>query len=363
MQAENHPKHSERLETLQKLGILDTPQEADFDDIVKLASRICDAPISLISLVDENRQWFKARVGFDQPATPLNQSICSHAILEDGFFEVSDTRLDDRTADNPLVQGDENVRFYAGAPLVAENGLPVGTLCVLDEKPRQLNDLQREALRILAGQVMKQIELRQALRDKEILQSEMDHRVKNSLQTVSSFVRLYQRRVKDEEAKHAMDAIQRRVDAVGALHEELQSASHVGHVDLGAFLAKVCRYLEGGAPETVSIIHDVEHHFANSQKASAIGMIVSEFVANSIKHGFPDGRSGMVQVALNADESGELTLTCRDDGVGSHGAKDRVTQGTGLGHGLLEASASQLGGELSNGLTAQGSELVLRFQL
>ncbi|MHA6263592.1 sensor histidine kinase [Arenibacterium sp. CAU 1754] len=363
MLADIHPDQSERLETLHRLGILDTAQEADFDDIVQLASRICETPISLISLVDEDRQWFKARIGFDDAETPLDKSICSHAILEESFFEISDTRNDQRTADNPLVRGDDNIRFYAAAPLMASNGLPIGTLCILDQKPRELNDLQRETLRVLAGQVMQQIELRRALREKEILQGEMDHRVKNSLQTVSSFVRLYRRKVQGEQALEALDAIQRRVDAVSALHEELQYASHVDQVDLQDFLARVASYLQSSAPDRITIMHQVDRCLVHSQKASALGMIISEFVANSIKHGFPDGRRGTVSITMDVAADGTIDLICRDDGVGANGIPADATRETGLGQGLVEASASQLGGVLDHSLTENGSKLTLQFQL
>ena len=114
MRAQLHPKQSERLAHLRELGILDTEAESQFDEVVDLASKICEVPISLISLVDETRQWFKARVGLDAPETDLDRSICSHVILQHDLVEIADTTRDVRTADNPLVVGDEHIRFYAG---------------------------------------------------------------------------------------------------------------------------------------------------------------------------------------------------------------------------------------------------------
>ncbi|HIF78559.1 MAG TPA: GAF domain-containing protein, partial [Sulfitobacter sp.] len=143
--ADTPAEQDARLETLYSYDILDTEAEADFDDIVDLASKICETPVSLISLVDEKRQWFKARVGFEPHETALDQSVCSHAILDEGYTEIADMGADPRTSDNPLYVGDPRVKFYAGANLVAPNGQPIGTLCVLDTKPRTLNDFQRQA--------------------------------------------------------------------------------------------------------------------------------------------------------------------------------------------------------------------------
>ncbi|TMV36498.1 GAF domain-containing protein, partial [Thioclava sp. BHET1] len=145
---------------LQDYQILDTLPESDFDDIVKLASAICGAPVSLISFVDADRQWFKAETGFGQSETSLQKSICAHALHEEEFLEIRDARDDLRAQDNPLVRVDGGVRFYAGALLKSEEGVPLGTLCVLDYEPRSLNAVQRDALRVLARQVMTLLETR-----------------------------------------------------------------------------------------------------------------------------------------------------------------------------------------------------------
>ena len=175
MKAVEHPRQEERLARLRQYEILDTPREADFDEIVELASQICEAPISVVNLIDAERQWFKAEVGLGVRETPLETSLCSHAILESEFMEISDTLADDRTSDNPLCLDDQGLRFYAGFLLTSDDGLPLGTLCVLDTKPRRLSDSQRKALRILARQVMHQLDLRLALRRQELMRKEIDH--------------------------------------------------------------------------------------------------------------------------------------------------------------------------------------------
>jgi PAS domain S-box-containing protein len=156
---------AERLSALDSYGVLDTPPERDFDEVVQLAAQLCEAPFAVVNLIAENRQFFKAEIGLGVRETPLDVSICAHAILQPGLFVVPDTTRDPRFASNPLVTGAPHLRFYAGALLETEDGLPLGTLCVLDSVPRPagLTAQQRFALDVLARQVMAQLELRRAL--------------------------------------------------------------------------------------------------------------------------------------------------------------------------------------------------------
>jgi diguanylate cyclase (GGDEF)-like protein len=155
---------SERLAALRRCEALDTAPEIAFDDIVLLASRVCEAPMAAISLVDEHRQWFKSRVGFEARQTPREVAFCAHAILQSDLLVVPDAMKDERFHDNPLVRGDPHVRFYAGAPLVTTDGHAIGALCVMDTVARSLSTGQAETLHVLARQVINQIELRQAQR-------------------------------------------------------------------------------------------------------------------------------------------------------------------------------------------------------
>lgn len=153
-----------RLETLRQYQVLDTDSEEVFDDLTHLAAYLCQAPTALISLVDANRQWFKARVGVQARETPRNISFCGHAIIQKGCFIIEDALFDERFADNPLVINEPFVRFYAGMPLISPEGFAIGTLCVMDRKPRHLDDEQIEALEMLSNQVMSQLELRREVR-------------------------------------------------------------------------------------------------------------------------------------------------------------------------------------------------------
>ena len=156
-----------RLAALASFDILDTEKESAFEDIVSIAAHVCGTPISVVNLIDSDRQWFKAEVGLGVRETPLATSICAHAILEHDFLVVPDTTKDTRFSANPLVTAEPGLRFYAGALLKTADGLPLGTVCVLDTEPRTLDENQLDTLRRLARQVMAQLELRRMLRQSE----------------------------------------------------------------------------------------------------------------------------------------------------------------------------------------------------
>ena len=151
-----------RLRTLEMYQIMDTQAERAFDELTQLAATICKTPISLVSLVDDSRQWFKSRHGIDASETPRDQAFCAHVIVEDEVMVVPDASLDARFAANPLVTGEPNIRFYAGAPLQVADGSRLGTLCVIDRVPRELSSDQLEALSVLRNAVVANLELRKA---------------------------------------------------------------------------------------------------------------------------------------------------------------------------------------------------------
>ena len=144
----------ERLAKLRSLDILDTLEEDDYDDLTFLAATICETPISLVSLVDQSRQWFKSHHGLEATETPREYALCGHAINQDEILYVEDTTIDPRFQDNPIVTNAPNVRFYAGAPLILENDIRVGTLCVIDNEPRTLSEKQKASLVALSRQVV-----------------------------------------------------------------------------------------------------------------------------------------------------------------------------------------------------------------
>jgi GAF domain-containing protein len=160
MNAPTAPNEEKRIEALRSYHILDTGSEQMFDDIPRLVSRICDVPISTLSLLDECRQWFKARVGIDAQETPRNIAFCAHTILGSDPLIVRDATKDDRFSNSPLVTGEPCIRFYAGFPVVDADGNALGALCAIDRRPRKLSDDQIDAMKALARQVMTLLTLR-----------------------------------------------------------------------------------------------------------------------------------------------------------------------------------------------------------
>lgn len=370
MIATKHPRQIERLAALRRLDILDTPREAEFDDVVELASRICNTPIAVINLVDEDRQWFKAEIGLGVRQTPLDTSLCAHAILVPGLTVIEDTRQDTRMACNPLVLAEEGgLRFYAGALLSTQAGLPLGTLCVLDTQPRSLDPLQRRALEILAGQVMRQLELRLALRLEASLRSdleaaqavqrvlmlEVDHRVKNSLQMVSSLLRVQAGQAASAETVAALGVAQARVAAIGQLHEELHRTGHVERIEMGAFLERIAAHLRSGLPPQVRLDVALECHEVDAATAAGCAMVVNELLFNALKHAFPDARPGKIR--LSGKVAGADYLLClEDDGVGSgHG------ESAGLGRHIIQATAQRMEAVLVEEDAGPGLRVTMRL--
>lgn len=356
MQADPHPRQEERIASLRSYAILDTEREADFDEIVDLASQLCGTPISVVNLIDLDRQWFKAEVGLGVRETPIESSICAHAILETDFVEIADTLTDPRMAGNPLVAGTPGLRFYAGVLLVGQSGLPLGTLCVLDYLPRELTDLQRTALKVLARQVMVQIELRRALRTAEILRKEVDHRAKNSLQLLASLTSLQARAAPDPQTRAALDLVRNRIASLGKLHALLHKTDDGGMIHLDKYLPQVFETLRTTLPAHVTLTDEIAPVQVASGVATSLALLVNELVTNASKHAFPDpANPGRVFLSLTQGADGSLRLSYRDTGVGI--AADAVT--TGLGSMVMDSLAMQMGGKLTVAKGPPGHEVEL----
>ncbi|HEV2695880.1 MAG TPA: GAF domain-containing protein [Verrucomicrobiae bacterium] len=160
MKAPLPPNEASRLEALRSYHVLDTAPEQAYDDVTRIASAICGVPIAIMAMIDTDRQWFKSKVGVENSETPRDQAFCAYTIHETSILEVEDATRDTRFSDNPLVLGNPNIRFYAGAPLITPEGQALGSLCVIDQHPRKLTDDQKASLSGLARLVMNNLELR-----------------------------------------------------------------------------------------------------------------------------------------------------------------------------------------------------------
>lgn len=260
---------AQRLESLRKYQILDSEPEVAFDDLALLASHICATPMAAISLVDENRQWFKARVGIAVTQTPRSISFCSHAIQQRGIFVVPDATKDERLRTNPQVTGDPHIRFYAGAPLIAREGHALGTLCVVDRRPRQLTPAQVEALAALQRQVEAQLELRRRL-----IELRAAHANIQRLAGMMPFCSTCEFTMTIPADPAAIPAITEGVN--GMLTQK-------------------------GWPE---------------EQIMAVELALQEAVANGIRHGCRGDSSKLVQCTVNITADGEIVITVRDPGQG-----------------------------------------------
>lgn len=279
-----------RLAALGRYRILDTDPEQQFDDLTALASHICGAPIALITLVDEHRQWFKSRVGTTVTETDRSVSFCAHAMLQRGLFVVPDATKDARFRDNPFVTGDFNLRFYAGASLASREGQPLGSLCIIDHTPRTLTEEQANALDALRRQVEAQLELRRGL----------------------------------AELEEALAARERAEAAQAAMIVELRNAlDHVTKLSGLIPLSEGCRFnmTIPADPEAISAVTEgVERMLQGKgwpeKDVMGVELAVREGLANAIRHGCGGDASKQVQCCVTYEPTGELAVVIRDPGPG-----------------------------------------------
>jgi two-component sensor histidine kinase len=297
-------KQSDRLAALKSYRILDTPPEAEFDDLVRLAARACAAPVALISLVAEHRQWFKAEVGLGVRETPLDWSLCVRALLHPGLTIVRDLTADPRFNTHPLVTGEPHLRFYAGAVLETPDGLPIGTLCVLDHVPRDLGEDQAFTLTALARQVMSHLAHRRALAERDasrrverrqaLLVRELHHRVRNTLAVVQSLLGTTARRTGSvEEFYHAFSA---RIAAL-AQTQALLTEDYWQTASLRDLASHQLQPFANGEPSRAVLTGPPLD--LSADLAVPLGMALHELAANAAKYGALSASGG--HVALTWD--------------------------------------------------------------
>ena len=350
----------QRLEALHRYNILDTSREAEFDDLTCLAAYICQAPIAVVNFVDADRQWFKSEIGLGVSETPRDISVCTHAIRQKDIFVVPDMTKDERFVGNSLVNGDPHMRFYAGVPLETTDGYALGTICVLDTKPRVLDEQQKAALHSLARQVMALLELRRSIIQKDLMLREVNHRVKNSLQLVSSLLRLESRQIADPVTRRHFDEACARVATVARVHERLYKTDKVGVVEFGQFLRDLCADLSHSA--MIEQGHHIDVHADTRElptdKVIPLALIVNELVTNAVKYAYPVGTRGAIHVQFRSAQDGSFEVVVADEGVGLPSGFDPAATKS-LGMRMVSALLGQVGAELSCASNSGGTKFII----
>ena len=378
----NHDRESERLKLLESYSILDTLPETEYDNLTALASEICNMPISLVSLLDDKRQWFKSHFGVDATETPKEYAFCGHAInsSSDEVFMIEDARKDERFYDNPLVTNDPHVIFYAGVPLKNSEGLPIGTLCVIDNKPNKLSKSQINALTILSDQVMillelrkNKIELEKANRELKENNIELErfahvaaHDLKSPLNNISALAEYLDKdygakidangRTLIRLIKNSSETLKKLI--VGLL--EYSKSSQLGKendskIDLKVLRDDIAGLFSAEFKCNIMLKSDLEYIIANK---TAIEQILINLLANALK--YSDKELTEVELEIKKVMVG-YQISVKDNGSGilkkdqekifqifetlSH--KDRLGRsGNGIGLATVKKVVGNLGGEI-----------------
>ncbi|EAQ04577.1 two-component sensor histidine kinase [Pseudooceanicola batsensis HTCC2597] len=349
-----------RLSAVRRYAVLDTPPDGAFDRVARLAARLLDVPIAIISIVDEDRIWFKSHEGLDGvEEIPRDPGLCASAILQDGPWILSDASVEPVALANPLVAGEFGLRFYAGIPLRTQDGYGLGTLCVIDKEPREITSAQTAILEELAAVVMDELELRREaidmhkalrreVREKELLAEEVEHRIMNSLQLISSVAR---RKAAQHDGVVAteLNDIAARIRAIAQANRHIQQSlpGHSKHGDLALFLEVLGRELFPLCPKGGLIEVECPSLQLDRGQLVSLGHLITELVLNSVK-------SGAQRIGLQGDATeGHLRLLIDDDGPGLEEDFD-PHKSKGLGMVILQAMAQKLEAEVTWGRSPDG---------
>ncbi len=332
---------AQRLRKLAELNILDTIEEQAYDDLTHLAAQICDTPIALVSLIDQDRQWFKSHFGLAARETPRELAYCSHAILSDELFIVEDSEDDKRFHDNPLYTGEPHVKFYAGAPLVLQGDIRVGTLCVIDNQARSLTDEQKESLSALARQVVTQLELRLKIRElehvdeiKDEFVSMVSHELRTPLTSINGALAMIDAKMdnSDEKISKMIDIAYRNSGRLMDLVNDILDISkleagklklQMKPVDLSILLKQAVdlnsSYCDQCNVKTVIKSVDADEPVNVMMDEQRIMQVLSNFISNAAKFSL-DG--GVVELSLEVGTD-TVRVCVTDHGTGiSHDQQD-----------------------------------------
>ena len=370
-----------RLKALKSYEIMDTMSEKVLDDIVALASQICETPISVIGLIDDKRQWFKSQKGLSVTEAPREYTFCSHAILKPNeILEVEDSRQDERFFDNPFVAGEPPVIFYAGVPLVNSEGYALGTLCVVDSKPKKLNEAQLISLKALANQVVLLFELRRKNIDLVKLTKELEakneglvrfsyvvsHDIKSPLNNIESFTSILEYELDNlsEEGKLCVDYIKsssiKLKELVNGLLSYYKQSELLKRptelIDLNILLKSITDLLKSDQNIDFKFPENPVHINANK---IALEQVLLNIINNAIKYN--DKPIPQISISFNEDKD-YYNFLIKDNGIGidakhldgifemftTLGINDRCgNKGTGIGLASVKKIIAELGGKIS----------------
>ncbi len=341
---------AQRMAAVRRYDILDTPPDGVFDRITAIAARRFDVPIAIISIVDEDRIWFKSHHGLPIEQIDREPGLCASAILQDVPHLLTDASMDPRSLANPLVAGDFGLRFYAGVPLKTSDGHNLGTLCVIDMEPRAITDSQIEDLKDLASVVMDQMELRlsanRAIGRARLMAKEIDHRVMNSLQFVSGLLSMQSRSPDIGNAAGHLQVAANRVAAVAQIHRHFY-AEESDEVSCLDFLRRLCGDLSQVLDREIRVEGD--EGMVPTTSIQPIGLITSELVTNAAKHG-----AGRIDVSYRTRDEVQEISVC-DQGHGLPDDFDIGAVSARLGMRVVTSLTKQLGGSVQAGQRAEGS--------
>ncbi len=341
----------DRLAAVRRYDVLDTPPDGAFDRIAAMAARCFDVPIAIISIVDHDRIWFKSRHGLDVQQIGRDPGLCASAILGHEPWILTDAKQDPRAFANPLVASAFGLRFYVGMPLRTHDGHNLGTLCVIDKQPRTVDARQLEDLGDLASIVMDQMELRLSARrgieQARVMGREIDHRVMNSLQFVSSMLAMQGRASGDPAVSDHLQTAAHRVAAVARVHHNFYQGEPSERVGALHYLRRLCADLSG-ILQTPIAVEGVEALVPSTQ-VQPIGLLVNELVTNAAKHG---GRG--ITVAFAPAANNTYALRVLDGGEGLPIGFDLASASNGLGMKLVSILSRQLHGTVVAGPNPAG---------
>lgn len=366
-----HEKEEQRLHDLNQYGLVDTLAEESFDRIVAIAAEIFDTPIALFTLIDRDRQWFKSRVGLDVEETARTISFCGHAVASSDFLLVEDTEKDARFTDNPLVTGAPHIRFYAGMPIFSADDLPLGTLCVIDRKPRIFNSKSRMLLESLAREIESKLEIRRIsaarrrlVEERAVLINMVSHDAKSIFSALGWSIDAFKK-------EHGSDSqsIHEFQNSINMLGKLCQSMIRINNNDSEGLTAdarpvplkrmlEFCAARAGAATKRANMnlatnIQVPEYKFVTD--SSLVDRIVGNLHSNAVQ---ACGPGASIRIDARLDDNGDLLIIIEDDGPGiPENSEQQIfepffsqradgSEGDGLGLPICRLAATALGGTI-----------------